>query len=265
MNQFLNELASFKAIRIAAVVAISLLALFLLVKTWDMAFGRDSSDPFNTITVEGTGRAAVIPDVARLVFTVTESAATVADAQKAATDKINSALDSVKGQNIDDKDVKTLSYQVNPKYEYAQPCYAGAVCPPTGSPRIVGYEVSQTIEVKVRDTAKAGDVLQSLGSIGVQNISGPDFVVDDESEVANKAREEAIKEAREKAKQLAKELGVSLGDIVSFYESNGPGPMYAEYGKGGAVSDMRAPVAAPTLPVGEQETNVTVSITYEIR
>ncbi len=265
----MNELTSNKAVRLALVAVFALLALFLLVKTWDGAFGREAGDPYNTITVEGTGRATAVPDTARITFSVTESAANVADAQKQATEKIDAALKSVESLNVEEKDVKTLSYNVSPRYEYSQqaPCYPGTACPPivSGNPKIVGYDVSQTVEVKVRDTSKAGDVLQALGSIGVQNISGPEFVVDDEDGVKAEARAEAIKNAQEKAKKLAKELGVHLGPIATFYE-NGPSyPMYDSYaGKGGSMMSAVAP-EAPRLPVGEDESSVTVSITYEIR
>ena len=265
MNQLMNELSNNRIIRVAFVAVLILLALFLLAKTWDTAFGRAPGDPLNTITVEGTGRSAAVPDVARITFTVMESASTVAAAQDGATKRNDAALNAVSEKGVDDKDIKTLSYNVSPRYEYAQnPCYPGMMCPPANSPRIVGYDVSQTIEVKVRDTAKAGEVLEALGALGVQNISGPDFIVDDESNVKNEARAEAIEEAREKAKDLARELGVSLGKVVSFSENGGAYPMYDGYGKGGAV--MNAEVrSAPSLPTGENETNVTVMVTYEIR
>lgn len=265
MNTFLEELASNRAIRLAGVAVLALLALFLLVKTWDGAFGRDINDSYNTITVEGTGRAAMVPDTARITFTVMESAANVADAQEAATAKTDSALAALEGMDIEERDVKTLSYTVSPKYQYQQPCY-GMVCPPAvGSPKIVGYDVMQTIEVKVRDTAKAGDVLASLGSLGVQNVSGPEFVVDDETAVTAEARAEAIDEAKAKAKELAKQLGVRLGKIATFTEGT-PGNPFG-YGKGGVMMDaaMAVPQSAPTLPTGENETEVSVMITYEIK
>ena len=253
MNQLITELSSNRVARLAAVAVLVFLALFLLVKTWDAAFGRDISDPYNTITVEATGRAAMVPDTARITFTVIESAAEVAAAQDAATTKTDAALALLTEQGIEERDVKTLSYNVSPRYEYnREPCYPGMLCP-TGSPRITGYDVSQTIEVKVRDTEKAGDVLAALGGVGVQNISGPEFVVDDETAVSS--------EARAKAKELAKQLGVRLGKVVSFTEG-APGDMYG-YGKGGAM--MEAAVdRAPSLPVGENETEISVMITYEI-
>lgn len=263
MSQFLNELTSNRTARIAVVAVLVLLALFLLVKTWDTAFGRDISDPYNTITVEGTGTAAMVPDTARITFTVMESATEVGAAQDAATKRTDDALASLEEMDIEERDVKTLSYNVSPKYEYSQqPCYPGMICP-TGTPRIVGYDVSQTVEVKVRDTAKAGDVLAALGGLGVQNISGPQFVVDDESAVTAEARAEAIEEARAKAKELAGDLGVRLGKVVSFSEG-GYGSPYG-YGKGGDMMMEASAQRVPTLPVGENETEITVMITYEIR
>ncbi len=255
-----------KPVRYSAAAALSLLALFLLVQTLDdlSNFGRSDNPYMNTITVEGTGKAAMVPNIAQISFSVTESAATVAEAQGTATERTNAALTFLEEQGVEEKDVKTVAYNVYPQYESIAPCYSG-YCPPTRTPNITGYQVSQTVEVKVRDTAKAGDILQGLGNLGVQNISGPNFMVDEDDMIRSEARAEAIDEAKEKAKVLAKELGVRLGKVVSFYENTGPYP-YDYYGKGGVAMDGAMESApAPRLPAGEQETTVSVSITYEIR
>jgi uncharacterized protein len=255
-----------RPVRYAAAAALGLLALFLFMQTLDLlmrGIGRAETYPTNTITVEGTGEATAIPDIATISYTVTERGATVAAAQEASTAKTDAALAFLKGAGIEEKDIKTTSYNVSPEYEYQNPCYVGD-CPAYSNPRIIGYTVSQSIEVKVRETSKAGEVLQGLGNTGVQNIYGPNFTVDDTDAAREEARAEAIAEAREKAKNLAKDLGVSLGRVVSFYEAT---PGYPAYGYGGMMDmAMEAKnVAAPTLPVGESETQVTVNITYEIR
>ncbi len=253
-----------KPVRWAAAAALSVLALFLLalaVSAW-MNIGRSATYPTNTITVEGTGTGTSIPNLATVSFSVTEEGTTVSDAQGKATAKTDAALAAVEGLGIEEKDVKTVAYNVYPKYENIAPCYSG-ICE-TRNPKIIGYQVSQSVEVKVRDTAKAGDVLQALGTLNVQNISGPNFTVDEDDEIKNVAREEAIQEAKAKAKALAKELGVSLGKVVSFYETPGNMPYYGYGGKAEMAMDASVQ-SAPSLPTGEQETNVTVSITYEIR
>jgi len=261
MTEFMGN----KMMRIALLSVLVLLALFLAVASWQNAFGENQFTQHNVITVEGTGEVSSAPDLAQVIFTVTESADTVAVAQEAATKKNDAALELLKKLKVADKDVKTLGYTVSPKYSYDQPCGPGMYCAQraTGTPTIVGYDVSQTIEVKVRDTANVGEVLAGLGELGVQNISGPNFMIDDEDGVKNEARAKAIEQARAKAKELAKELGVHLGRVVS-YSENGyyPQPMmYGASAKGGAVMEA----SAPTLPVGENKTSVSVSVTYEIR
>lgn len=253
-----------KPVRYAATAALAMLAAFLLLLVIDQVsnLGRQDMYPANTIMVEGTGKGTSIPNLAVISFSVTEEGATVADAQNKATEKTDAALSAVKGLGIEEKDVKTISYNVYPKYESIAPCYSG-YCP-AQNPKIIGYEVSQSVEVKVRDTGKAGDALQALGSTGVQNINGPSFQVDEDDAIRNVAREEAIKEAKAKAKVLAEQLGVRLVRVVSFYENTAPYPMY---GMGGGYDmAMSSEMAkAPSLPTGEQETTVSVSITYEIR
>lgn len=264
----MNELMGNKVFRYSVVSVLVLLSLFLLTKTWNSAFGHNQFDPVNVITVEGTGDVSVVPDVAQITFTVSESAKSVKEAQDLTTQKTDDAIAAMKKLGIAEKDVKTLSYNVSPKYEYSQPCPPGVMCTAMmpSNPKIVGYDVSQTVEVKVRDTAKAGDALAALGSIGVQNISGPNFMVDDEDAAKAEARGKAIDDARAKAKVLAKQLGVGLGKVVSYSENgNGyPQPMmYSAVAKGGAVDASRE--VAPSLPTGENKTTVTVSVTYEIR
>jgi uncharacterized protein YggE len=260
-----SDFTNNQALRIAVVGVLAILALFLLVMTIGAAqnLGRPANPAVNVITVTGTGHANAAPDIATIDFTVTETASTVAAAQTAATKKTNDALAAVKALGIDDKDVKTTSYNVNPHYEYI-PCVAGTLCPNGGS-KITGYDVSQSVEVKVRDTSKAGTVLEKLGSLNITNISGPNFTQDDASATHDEARAAAIKDAQSKAQELARELGVHLGMVTSFSEGGGgyPMPVYATaYGKGGAAMDAAVP---PTLPTGQNETDVTVTITYEIR
>lgn len=262
MNTLFDELTSNRAVRIAVVAALALLALFLLAKTWEAFFERDMNDSFYTISVEGTGSATAIPDTARITFSVIESATDVAAAQDAATRRTDAALEAMKGMGIEEEDLKTLGYSVSPRYEYGnQSCFNG-FCPPSGSPRISGYDVTQTVEVRVRDTAKAGEALAALGGLGVQNIAGPEFVVDDQDAVRAEARAEAVAEAREKAEALADELGVRLGKVTSFYEGGSGGPMY-DYG--GTMMEAAQSRVAPTLPVGQSETEVIVTVTYEIK
>jgi uncharacterized protein len=221
--------------------------------------------PQRTIMASGEGEAYAIPDIATFSFSVTEVGDTVKAAQGKADAKIAKALAAVKEGGIDEKDIKTTSYNVYPKYEWNQIYCVRAPCPP-GKNVLTGYEVSQTISVKVRDTAKAGDLVTQVGGLGAENISGLEFTVDDKSKYIAEAREEAIAKAKENAKQMAKDLGVSLGKLMYFNE-NGNYPT-AYYGMEGIGGDMKGASIAPQaaqLPAGENKITSSVSITYEIR
>ena len=233
--------------------------------------GRDVAAQ-NTITVSGRGEVLAKPDIATFSFSVTEEGKTVAEAQKKATNKINQAVDLTKKGGVNEKDIKTLGYNIYPKYEYynqPQPriCYE-SYCPPqpVKDPKIIGYEVSQTIEVKVRKIEDSGDLLSTVGSIGVTNISGLSFSIDDEEKVKQEAQEKAIKEAKDKADKLAKQLGVSIVRVSNFSES-GNYPIY--YGRGGAfdakVVNVAESAPSPQIPSGENQIISNVTITYEIR
>lgn len=247
-----------KPIGYALAAAIAVLAVYLVVLTAS-ALNKFDEGQYNTITVTGTGKGTAEPDIARITFTVQETASAVGAAQDAATKRMDTALAAVAALGVENDDFKTTSYSVYPQYADQRPCYEG-ICP-AGSPRVTGYQVAQSVEVTVRDTAKAGEVLAALGDAGVQNISGPDFRIDEDSALAHQARSLAIEDAQRQARQLAKELHVRLGDVVSFYEEgNYPQPMY---GMGGAMMDAQVK-SVPPLPVGMQDKEVRVQVTYRI-
>ncbi len=244
-------------------VTLGFLSLFLLISTIAKLDGLSDNDmAYNSINVTGKGEVVVIPDVAVFSFTVSETSETVETAQSMATAKINKTYDALKAAGIKEEDLKVEYYNINPRYEWkAGVCYAGGC--PDGRSELIGYEVSQTTQVKVRETKKAGEMLTLVGSNGIGNVSGLQFTLDDEDSAVEKARSNAIADARAKAELLAKDLGVKLGDIVSYYEEVPGGyPMY-DYAMGASAKMESAPVA-PQLPVGENTVVSNVTVTFEI-
>jgi uncharacterized protein YggE len=236
------------------------------------AFGLSNLDAIKhpngqvaSISVSGEGEVTAIPDIATVSFTVRESAKTVPEAQKLAEKKITDGLKALEALGVDKKDTKTLSYVVSPKYESQQTGYCnGYVCPPMKT-IITGYEVSQSVTVKVRKVDQAGEVVGVLGKANITEITGPDFTVDDMDKVQADAKALAIEKAQEKAEATAKALGVSLGSITQFSEDNGgyyPVMYRAEsmsMGVAGKAAD------AVTLPQGENVIKSRVTITYTLK
>jgi len=243
------------------IILVAFVAIKILREIKEISYVGKAQGATSTINVSGKGEVLATPDIATFSFTVSEEAAVVSDAQAKATEKMNSILAYVKKNNVEDKDVKTLSYSIYPRYDYQSATYNTP-----GKQILAAYVVSQTIELKIRKLADAGTLLTGIGEFGATNVSGLSFSVDKQDDLALEARNKAIADAREQAEKLADDLGVDLGSITSFYESTPyqPGPVY--YAKDMmAVGMGGAERVVPQLPSGENKIISNVTITYEIR
>jgi uncharacterized protein YggE len=262
-----------RPIRVAMITMVSFLALFLAlasvneIKSWNAPI-----DPTKAaeISVSGKGEVTAKPDIATFSFTIDEQATTAKAAQDQATNLTNKAVDYLKQQGIEDKDIQTQGYNSNPRYEYQQsvcPMSAnsgGVAIPCRPSKQVLtGYEVTQTIQVKVRNTDKAGEILAGLTNVGIKNIGGLSLTVDKPETLVAQARQKAIDDAKAKADLLARQLGVRLVRITDFQEQGNQPIYYAEMSKG-VASDVAA-TPAPAIPTGENNFTSNVTITYEIR
>ena len=218
----------------------------------------------NTISVTADDYVNASPDIANLSFTLTKEAGTSKEAQSLLNTMITKVMAYTKEQKIADVDVKSEYGGVSPKYNYNQIVCVAYPCPQR-DPVVTGYIATQTINIKVREVDNANQIRTGLTTIGVKDISGPTFSIEDEDILKTQARDKAIAKAQIKAKALARALDVDLGDVVNFSENNGGGyPMMYAKGLDMAVSSM-APERAPNLPKGENKVTSSVTITYEIR
>ena len=222
----------------------------------------------NMISLSGHGEITAVPDIATITFNIHKEAKTVKDAQAAVAVVEKSTLAFLKTNNVDSKDIKTTGAPFNPIYQYktdaqVMPCNQYGCPPVNGKNVITGYESNESFTVKIRNADDAGKITQGLGTIGVSDLYGPTFSIDNEDTLKADARAKAIADAQEKAERLAHDLGVHLGKITSFSENgNYPMPMYAK-----ADMAVMNSAGAPTLELskGENVVSSDVTITYEIR
>lgn len=216
-----------------------------------------------SITVSGEGEMTAIPDVAMITFSVRETAKTSPEAQKATETKVNKALEAIAKLGVDKKDIKTLSYSINPKYETQGGYCVTYPCPPTKT-IVVGQEVSQTISVKVRKTDSTGEILAAIGSANITDMSGPEFTIDDKTKIEADAKALAIKDAKTKAQAIADALGVSLGAVTQYNEDNG-GYYPVMYRADTMSMKAGAVPESVSVPAGENIIKSKVSITYSLK
>jgi len=250
---------------------------------YTMSYADSTTYSAPAFTVTGEGKVTAIPDIAQFSFSVTnEGGMDVSAVQTKNTEMTNKAIEFLKSNGVESKDIKTTGYNVYPRYSstYCGPVplyyetgaeggggsYSGAtnismpdVCPPS---EIIGYTVDQTVEVKVRDIEKVGDILSGVVENGANSASQLYFTVDDNAKYENEARAMAMEQAREKAKTIAKAGGFRIGKLLSVDEYFN-GPYYYGEGMGGAgMMDVKT---SPTIEPGSQEITITVNLRYEIK
>jgi uncharacterized protein YggE len=253
-----------KKISVSVFILIVVLSLFVVVKLVNeikaSSYVGRGNQPANVISVSGSGEVLTVSDIASLNVNLTKDGATAKEAQDLLNESITKTLTYLTEQKVEDKDIKSEYGGLSPKYSYEK-CYTYP-CP--SNPKIIGYTATQSITVKVRDVDNANIIRTGLASLGITDINGPTFGIDDEEGFKDEARSLAITEAKAKAEVLAKELGFKLGKVVNFSENSGNN--YPMYEAKSMMSDsaMGASVA-PTLPKGENKITSEVTITYEIR
>lgn len=235
---------------ILVIAAISMSAIIMAKKS-------DNQDRF---AVSGSGVVYAKADIANInVGLKTEVKKTAAEATEENSKKMNEILAVLKTLNVESKDIKTTSFNLNPVYNWTEK--DGRV--------LVGYEVSQDVTLKVRDLDKMGDIIARTTEKGANQVGNITFTIDDEFELKNEAREMAINKAKEKAELIAKQTGMKLGKIKSVEESY-YSPMM-DYGYRNTSKEMLGTgvmmdaMEAPSIEVGQNEVRVEVSLVYEVK
>jgi len=243
--------------KIAGVAAIVVLALLVLRGCGDGdGMGRDHDDHGSKtskgVTVQATGTVKVVPDGVSFNFAVSvlaqSSEMAMSDAS-AAAEKVRAALDAAGGAR---DDIATQNISVYPEY----------ISSSTGSQTLSGYRAQQVFTVTLRDTAKAGEVVDSViaaGGNSLQVYGVTPTLLDTNSAVAQ-AREAAIKSAKEKAKDYAGLVDEELGSVVYVTEVTSPSsPVpYLSSDSSGAESSMTKTV----VNLGTQDVSVTVEVRW---
>lgn len=207
-----------------------------------------TSDAFS---VTGEGKSTVSPDIAVVNVGVQANGSAVKQVQDELNRKMNAVSEAIKRVGVKSEDIQTSNYSIYPQYDYQ-----------SGGQRIMGYQASSNLTIKVRDIDRTNEVIDGATAAGANQVGGISFDVDDKTKAQNEAREKAVAEAKRKAQDAARIAGFRLGTIVNYQESFGdqprPIPLIAKEGVGigGEVPTQIEP--------GSSEIVVTVTLSYQI-
>ena len=249
-----------KSFMLAAILVVGVLVFFV----GQMVYQSQILDQQNAnqITVNGTGKIYAKPDVAMVNFGVTAEASTVAEVTKANTTKMNAVIAAVKALNVEEKDIQTTNYNLTPNYDI-QPMVYSSYYPIKSTNKIIGYTLEQNIQVKIRDFEKIGDIFSKATASGANLVGDLQFTIDNPEQFKDQARAKAIAQAKGNAQNLAKESGIKLGKLINVYEGYNSYPvMYSSAKAMGAGVDS---AMSPTIQPGQQEINISISLTYKVK
>lgn len=215
------------------------------------AASLDAALAANTVSVSGLGKVMGTPDVLSLSMGVERNGQVVNDVLNEANADLSRIREALKRHDVDDKDMQTSNLSINPFWD---------------NNKINGYQVTQTLTVKLRDIAKAGQAISDAAAAGGNStrINGVAFDIEDNEKLIEAARADAFSDAKAKAEQYAQLSGRSLGRVSQINESTEygsapPMPYYA----GRAAADAAEDMAVPVSP-GQQQVSVNTSVVWEL-
>lgn len=227
-------------------------------------FLRSGSGANTGIWVNGTGKATGDPDLGIISLGVEALADSAAEARGLAAEAIDRTISSLRGNNVDDRDMQTSQFSISPRYDN-QEVTRCIGCRVEFERVLTGYQVNNTLTVKVRDLDDMGGIIDGATKAAgnLVRINRASFTIEDTKPLQNEAREEAIAEMLTKANAMAELAGVELGKLVFLTESGSGVPQsfsrIESVGARAFASDQPTSILA-----GELDVNVNVQGVFAI-
>lgn len=203
------------------------------------------------LDVVATGEVTRVPDVVRINAGVVTQAPTAAEAIRQNAARMATVRAALARAGIADRDIRTSNVSLQPDYRYAE----------DQPPQLTGYRASNEVNVRFRDIAASGAILDALVAQGANQINGPMLEIERPETALDEARTAAIANARARAELYARTLGMRVVRIISVSE---PGAVQAP-----PVPVLRmqanAADASTEIAPGEQVLSVSLTVSFELQ
>jgi len=207
------------------------------------------------IWVSGSGKVAVVPDIAQLRLGIEAQEASVAEAQSRAAQAMEAVVAALKDGGVAPRDIKTSYFSIQRITRWDER---------KGQEVVIGYRVSNMVTAKMREMDKLGALIDAAASAGgdLIRIDSISFSVEDPSPYYQEARKKAMADARAKAEELAELAGVTLGKPI--YISESTYTSFPSYREEFLVKAAGAPMPQTPISPGETEISLSVQVAYAI-
>lgn len=197
------------------------------------------------------GEVTRVPDVALISAGVVTQGASAQSALAENAARMARVLAALRRAGVAEADIATAQVALAPQYRYAD----------NQPPVVTGYQATNTINVRFRDIARSGTILETLVREGANTINGPTLEIDKPDAALDEARAAAVRTARTRAELYARAAGLSVRRIVALREGDdaaAPGTIPAM---------MRSSEAASKTEIipGDAKIGVTLTVTFELQ
>jgi uncharacterized protein len=210
-------------------------------------------DAVPVVVTAGEGVVNTVPDRAWVTITAESRAVSPREAQKLNAQAMSAVMQQLRGLGLPDEAVRTRAYDLQPQFDYKD-----------GRQTLRGYLARNSIEVRLDDITRVGEVIDVAVSSGATNVSGVRFDLKNREEVEREALRRAVADARARADAAAAGAGMTVTGVLRIDEQRAgispPQPMMARMG----VAEMAADAAPPISP-GEHQVRVAVTLTATIK
>src|SRR5258706_1679344 len=174
-------------------------ASLLLVASVALCTAQECSPRPRLISVAGTSEVNVAPDQVVLSLGVESRDKDLSIAKSQNDARIKKLFGLARAAAVEPKDIETSTLQMGAEYSEEK------------VPKFLGYEVSQTTIVTLRDLSKYESLMTKVLEAGTNRVNGINFGVRDDRKYRDEARSKAIRAAKEKAVAMAADLGQTVG------------------------------------------------------
>jgi uncharacterized protein YggE len=222
----------------------------LVLSAFSMAQNVAPSQMPNTIFVGADGKFETAPDTALIQFNISAQADSAKDAYEQAAKQAEATRQVMRANGIDPKSAEIGFFSVNPQYDWKNP-----------KRRLIGYQVTTSVSLKLKDFTKIGPITQQLADASVGDSQSLSYTLDSTEDAKSKAVADAYRRARASAQSLANASGRTLGELSyatvdTFENIRMAMPMQHR----GMAMAMKAEGAAPTEEFSPQNVTVTAHV-----
>jgi uncharacterized protein YggE len=209
--------------------------------------------PYNanprTLSLSGTGKVTIKANQAIIILGVYTEGKSADYAEQENALRMTDVMNSLKALGIPDTDMQTISYTINPEYDY-------------DLKMTVGYQVTNTLQITVDDLTKVGSIIDKTSTAGANTISSVTFTVSDAEFAKYKlqAYSLAVSDVQAKEKAITDGFGITVAGIQSINE-NYYFPMYQNVY---TTMDSKSAGVVPSTPIvsGTLDISITLNVVY---